>query len=106
METNKFYHGDCLFVMNHDIEPNSIPLIYADPPYFTGKVQKGTTKWNPAAMEISYDDSKKFWGDTEKVKAMRLQAPEWMRHIAIQRPDFASYCYYIMERVQACAVIT
>jgi site-specific DNA-methyltransferase (adenine-specific) len=53
-------------------------------------------------MEVSYDDSKKFWGGEEKVKAMRESAPEWMRHIAMERPEFASYNYYIMERLQAC----
>ena len=99
---NTFYHGDCLFVMNHDIEPKSVDLIYLDPPFFTGKVQKGTAKWNPAQMEVSYEDSKKFWGEAAKVKAMRDKAPEWMRHIALQRPDFASYLFYMMERLQAC----
>ncbi len=99
---NTFYHGDCLFVMNHDIEPNSIDLIYLDPPFFTGKTQKGTTKWQPGAMEVSYEDSKKFWGDTEKVNAMRTKSPEWLKHIAQTRPDFASYLFYMMERLEAC----
>ncbi|NQW20630.1 MAG: hypothetical protein HQ477_07905 [Chloroflexi bacterium] len=62
-----FYHGDCLFVMNHDIPPESVDLIYLDPPFFTGKVQRGM--WEPGAMEISFDDSKRFWG--EKREAMR-----------------------------------
>jgi len=99
---NKFYHGDCLFVMNHDIEPESVDLIYLDPPFFTGKVQKGTAKWTPEAMEVSYEDSKKFWGEAEKIKIMRAKAPEWMSYIAVDRPDFASYLYYIMERLRAC----
>ena len=99
---NTFYHGDCLFVMNHDIEPNSIDLIYLDPPFFTGKIQKGTAKWQPGAMEVSYEDSKKFWGDTEKVNAMRTKSPEWLRYIAQTRPDFASYLFYMMERLDAC----
>lgn len=99
---NTFYHGDCKFVMEHDIEPNSIDLIYLDPPFFTGKVQKGTAKWNPAEMEVSYEDSRKFWGDTEKVKNMRNNAPDWMQHIALQRPDFASYLFYMMERLKLC----
>ncbi len=99
---NTFYHGDCKFVMNHDIEPNSIDLIYLDPPFFTGKTQKGTAKWQPEAMEVSYEDSKRFWGDTEKVNAMRTRAPEWLRHIAQTRPDFASYLFYMMERLEAC----
>ncbi len=99
---NKFYHGDCLFVMNHDIEPESVDLIYLDPPFFTGKVQKGTAKWTPESMEVSYEDSKKFWGETDKIKNMREKAPEWMAHIALQRPDFASYLYYMMERLNAC----
>ena len=95
---NTFYHGDCKFVMNHDIEPNSIDLIYLDPPFFTGKVQKGTVKWQPGAMEVSYDDSKRFW----KEKGLASHAPEWLKHIALTRPDFASYLFYMMERLEAC----
>ncbi|MEE9302282.1 MAG: site-specific DNA-methyltransferase, partial [Thiotrichaceae bacterium] len=99
---NTFYHGDCLFIMNHDIEPNSIDLIYLDPPFFTGKIQKGIAKWQPGAMEVSYEDSKRFWGDTEKVNTMRLKAPEWLKTIAYKRPDFTSYLYYMMERLETC----
>jgi DNA modification methylase len=93
-----FYHGDCLFVMRHDILPESIDLIYLDPPFFTGKVQKG--KWQPEAMEISFEDSRQFWA--EKAEIMRERAPMWLRHIALERPDFAAYLWYIMERLQAC----
>ena len=93
---NTFYHGDCLFVLKHDIEPETIDLIYLDPPFFTGKIQKG--KWQPEAMEVSFEDSKKFW----KEKGISVYAPEWMKHIALKRPDFASYLYYMMERLRAC----
>ena len=93
---NTFYHGDCLFVLRHDITPESIDLIYLDPPFFTGKIQKGI--WQPGAMEVSFEDSKRFW----KEKGVSIYAPEWMKHIAIKRPDFASYLYYMMERLQAC----
>jgi adenine specific DNA methylase Mod len=95
---NTFYHGDCLFVLTHDISPSSIDLIYLDPPFFTGKVQKGT--WQPGAMEVSYEDSKKFW--SEKADVMREKAPAWLRHIALKRPDFASYLYYLMVRLDTC----
>ena len=95
---NTFYHGDCLFVLKHDVEPESVDLIYLDPPFFTGKVQKG--KWRPEAMEVSYEDSKQFW--SEKADMMREKAPFWLRHIALERPDFASYLYYMMERLKAC----
>jgi len=106
MKTNVFYHGDCLFVMRHDIPEESIDLIYLDPPFFTGKIQKSKNHnkaceehdWNPGAMQISYDDSKRFW----KEKGIHEQAPEWLKHIALQRPDFASYLYYMMERLQEC----
>jgi site-specific DNA-methyltransferase (adenine-specific) len=84
--------------MEHDIEPESIDLIYLDPPFFTGKVQKGF--WQPGAMEVSYEDSRKFWAS--KSQTMRDNAPEWLKHIALQRPDFASYLYYMMERLQLC----
>ena len=93
---NTFYHGDCLFVMNHDIESESIDLIYLDPPFFTGKIQKG--KWQPEAMEISFEDSKQFW----KEKGISENAPHWMKYIAVKRPDFASYLYYMKKRLEAC----
>ncbi|MBN1160353.1 MAG: hypothetical protein JXA17_00165 [Dehalococcoidales bacterium] len=95
---NTFYHGDCLFVLKHDIAPESVDLIYLDPPFFTGKIQKGV--WQPGAMEVSYEDSKKFW--SEKAEIMREKAPAWLRHIALKRPDFASYLYYMMVRLEAC----
>ena len=97
---NTFYHGDCLFVLKHDIPRESVDLIYLDPPFFTGKVQKGTTKWQPEAMELSFEDSKRFW--SEKADEMREKSPAWLRHIAIKRPDFASYLWYMMERLDAC----
>lgn len=93
---NTFYHGDCLFVLNHDVPSQSIDLIYLDPPFFTGKVQKG--KWHPGDMEVSFEDSKKFWQE----KGLFTFAPEWLKHIAIKRPAFASYLYYMMERLQSC----
>jgi len=47
--------------MRHDIPPESVDLIYADPPFFTGRTQKGKAgKWQPEAMEVSYEDSRKF----------------------------------------------
>lgn len=97
---NTFYHGDCLFVLNHDIATDSVDLIYLDPPFFTGKIQTGKWKgeWHPEAMEVSFEDSKRFW----KEKGVSELAPEWMKHIAIKRPDFASYLYYMMERLEAC----
>ena len=33
MKTNIIYHGDCFKILSKDIEPNSIDLIFADPPY-------------------------------------------------------------------------
>jgi DNA modification methylase len=93
---NTFYHGDCLFVLKHDIAPESIDLIYLDPPFFTGKIQKG--KWRPEAMEVSFEDSKRFW----KEKGVSTYAPNWLKHIAIKRPDFASYLHYLMQRLEAC----
>jgi len=95
---NQFYHGDCLFVMRHDIEPESIDLIYLDPPFFTGQVQKGKLKWEPGAMECAYEDSRRFWQE----KGVADYAPTWLKDIAINRPDFAAYLFYMRERLQAC----
>ena len=100
MKTNVFYHGDCLTILNHsqDIASGSIDLIYLDPPFFTGKVQKGIARWTPEAMEVSYEDSKKFWGE----QGLATSAPEWMTAIARDRPDFARYLHYMMVRLIAC----
>ena len=95
---NHFYLGDCLFVLNHDIQPDSVDLIYLDPPFFTGATQTGTVDWKPGAMEVSYEDSKKFW----KEKGIHVNAPQWIKDIAIKRPDFASYLCYMMDRLKAC----
>jgi len=101
MRTNCYYHGDCLTVLTHDIDPQSIDLIYLDPPFFTGKVQKGTLKandWQPEAIEVSYDDSKNFWSK----QGYAFSAPSWLKELGDLRPDFAKYLYYIRTRLQAC----
>jgi site-specific DNA-methyltransferase (adenine-specific) len=99
---NTFYHGDCLFVMKHDIEPESVDLIYLDPPFFTGKVQKGKWKgeWHPEAMEISFEDSKSYW--SRHLEVMRQKAPIWLSDIGRKYPEFGAYLYYMMQRLQAC----
>lgn len=96
METNAIYCGDCLFVLKHDFPADSVDLIYLDPPFFTGRVQKG--EWSPGAMEISFEDSKEFWSSKRYAGA-----PEWMKHIGVKRPPFASYLYYMQKRLKECA---
>ena len=103
METNVFYLGDCLDVMRYDIPAESIDLIYLDPPFFGTGVQKGEVDWSPGKMQISYDDSKKFWSRQE----IRDNAPLWLKGIAMKKPDshwkpLAKYLYYMMERLEAC----
>ncbi|NCN64828.1 MAG: site-specific DNA-methyltransferase [Candidatus Altiarchaeum hamiconexum] len=72
METNKIYKGDCISIMKNEIEQNSIPLIFADPPYnLSGKsldLANNTTggayyKVNEEWDTFSYDDYLDF---TEK----------------------------------------
>jgi len=94
---NKIYSGDCLLVMRHDILERGIKvdLIYLDPPFFTGKVQKGT--WQPGAMEVSYEDSKKFWGTKGATGA-----PTWIKEVGVKRPAFASYLEYMRKRLELC----
>lgn len=100
LEKNTFYHGDCLFVLTHDIPAESVDLIYLDPPFFTGQVQKGTKKWQPGAMEISFEDRKEYWA--KHLDNMRQKAPIWLGDVGNKRPEFAAYLYYMMERLQAC----
>jgi len=99
---NKIYCGDCKFVMDHDLVSRNIKvdLIYLDPPFFTGEVQK--TVWMPEAMEISFEDSKEFWGESEKQAEMRKNALDWIVEVSHGRPEFASYLYYMHERLTWC----
>jgi len=101
MKTSVFYHGDCLTVLSHDVESQSIDLIYLDPPFFTGKVQRGVVKanaWTPEAMEVSYDDSRAFWSK----QGYSVSAPGWLKELGRLRPDFAKYLYYMRLRLQQC----
>lgn len=95
---NTFYHGDCLFVMDHDIEPESVDLIYLDPPFFTGKIQKGK-KWRPEAMGISFEDSKEYWGKQQA--GMHKNAPLWMNEIP-RSDEFKAYLWYMLKRLELC----
>lgn len=69
MRENHIYEGDCIEVLSNEITPNSIPLIFADPPYnLSGKnldLSKNTTggafyKVNEDWDTYSYEDFLKF----------------------------------------------
>lgn len=97
MTIEKIYCGDNLLVMRRDLQLRGIEvdLVYLDPPFFTGKVQKGT--WRPGAMEISYEDSKVFWG----IKGHQ-DAPTWIKEVArMGGGAFASYLFYMRRRLAA-----
>jgi len=97
---NTFYHGDCKLVMNrkNDIPLESVDLIYLDPPFFTGKIQRGG-KWRPGAMEITFDDNKTYWGQHQE--EMRRKAPLWLNSIP-GSGEFKAYLYYMMVRLRLC----
>lgn len=98
---NTFYHGDCKFVMNReqDIPAGTVDLIYLDPPFFTGKIQKAKDQWHPEAMEISFNDKKDYWG--EHMAEMRERAPKWFKSIP-RSDEFKAYLFYMFERLEAC----
>jgi len=58
-KTNAIHQGDCLEIM-HSITPNSIDLIYLDPPFFTEKTHK--LKNRERTFEFSFDD---IWGSNK-----------------------------------------
>jgi len=113
---NTFYHGDCKLVLSreNDIPTESVDLIYLDPPFYTGRVMKGMIKvteegvihngqedWKPGAMEVSYNDSRRFWAE----QGLHRTAPGWMKDIAKkndERAAFAAYLYYMMIRLNLC----
>lgn len=50
-------------------------------------------------MEISFDDTKAFWGEHQE--AMRQKAPLWLNYIP-RSDEFKAYLFYMMERLKAC----
>ena len=50
-EMNKLFIGDCLDVMHYRLRPNSVDLIYLDPPYNSGR---------------NYDEFDDRWGSMQK----------------------------------------
>jgi len=95
---NTFYHGDCKVALEHDIK-EPVDLIYLDPPFFTGKIQKGKDKWHPEAMEISFEDRKAYWAKHRE--AMREETPLWLNYIP-RSDEFKAYLFYMMQRLQLC----
>lgn len=68
MKTNKIYAGDCIEVLNQKVEPNSIDLIFADPPY---NLSGNGLKW----------EGNKMGGDWYMVNEVwdKMSAPEYMQ---------------------------
>lgn len=72
MQTNIVYLGDCLEVMREYIEPNSIALIYADPPYnLSGtslSLPNNRTGGPYYKMNEDWDtwDAQEYWEFTQK----------------------------------------
>ncbi len=54
MKTNMLYCGDNLEIMNKHIEPESIDLIYIDPPFFSGKAYE--VIFGDAGEKRAFDD--------------------------------------------------
>jgi len=73
-KTNVILQGDCLDTMR-SIEPNSIDLIYLDPPFFTEKTHK--LKNRERTVEFSFDD---VWGSN------KAYADFLFERIAIMKP--------------------
>src|SRR3990167_232286 len=48
------YCGDCLEVLETKVEPESVDLIYADPPFFTNKTYE--VIWGDEAEVRSFED--------------------------------------------------
>lgn len=50
---NRIHLGDCIDVL-HEMQENSVDLVYLDPPFFTGKKQVGSNK--EGSKKYSYED--------------------------------------------------
>lgn len=70
----QLYKGDCLTIMPQ-LEPNSVDLIYLDPPFFSQKVHKLRTK--DRQQEFSFDD---LWSShSEYAEFLHLRLKEMWR---------------------------
>ena len=99
MKYNILYEGDCLEVMRVNVDIGSVDLIYLDPPFFTGKIQKGKVR-DPGAMPEMFDDRKSTWKNNDAINAVRSKAPESFRYM--KDLDLACYLYYMHERLLEC----
>jgi len=70
MDIDALYSGDCLTWLK-TIKPESVDLVYLDPPFFTQRVQ--TSKTRDTSQEYGFADT---WASIEEYKAFMKQRIE------------------------------
>jgi DNA methylase len=73
MDIDALYCGDCLTWLQ-TIKPESVDLVYLDPPFFTQRVQKSKTR--DTSQEYGFADT---WASIEEYKAFMKQRIEECR---------------------------
>jgi site-specific DNA-methyltransferase (adenine-specific) len=86
MDINNLYVGDCLTWLNL-IEPDSIDLVYLDPPFFTQKVQKSKTRDN--SREYRFSDT---WASLEEYKSFMRPRIEACRGVLKDTGSIFVHC--------------
>jgi site-specific DNA-methyltransferase (adenine-specific) len=72
MSDAKVLHGDCLELLR-DIQSETVDLVYLDPPFFTGKIQK--LKAHKQGKEFSFKD---IWNGYEEYTEFIYKAELWI----------------------------
>jgi site-specific DNA-methyltransferase (adenine-specific) len=100
---NALFFGDCLDVMRHDIPPESVDLVYVDPPFNSNRIYNAsmggaqwvafddTWRWHRAA-----DDFHEVAGDVKLAPTM-----EGLRMMLGEGPKLA-YLSYMANRLREC----
>jgi site-specific DNA-methyltransferase (adenine-specific) len=117
MEMNQLYYGDCLTVIEKDIDPESVDLIYLDPPFNSNRAYNAIYKDEtgrplPDQIEAFCD----LWTlDEERERAIR-NLPDlmidkgidhrvvkfwesWMDALRYTNPRMLAYLSYMVERL-------
>jgi site-specific DNA-methyltransferase (adenine-specific) len=86
MLLDTLYSGDCLTWLE-TVDPDSIDLIYLDPPFFTQKVQKSKTRDN--TQEYCFSDT---WSNIEEYKTFLRLRIEHCRRILRDTGSIFVHC--------------
>ena len=107
MEINNIYNGDCLEIMK-TLTPNSIDLIYLDPPYFSGRKydnigkNKGITSFDDDCWFDVRCKCGEVYSDIKGIKRCEKCGDLINPETCTKKPNKENYIDWLSKRLQLC----